>query len=178
MLYQQIIPLLQAPASASKGIVHGHALLSLGMSRAICLIHKARRANEALENPNSKIRAPPEIAVEMATAVDDARILVVECAETLTSFSGSTVQAMNCVGSAKRMHPSVVVDVCSLGDVDSALFKQVAQEAGGIYVDSQQTCSNTSLIQLFILHFGAPVAGRKYILQHHDPNVVLKKIFK
>ncbi len=58
----------------------------------------------------------------------------------LTSFSGSTVQAMNCVSSAKRMHPSVLVDVCSVGLEDSALYKQVAQEGGGIHVGVAQTC--------------------------------------
>ena len=75
-LYQQIIPLLSAPgAAAANGAAgaqsKGHSLLSLGMSRALCLIHKARRANEAIENPNSKARAPPEISLEMATAVEE-----------------------------------------------------------------------------------------------------------
>ena len=34
----------------------------------------------------------------------------------------------------------------------------------------------TSLIDLFHFHFGVPVSGRKFLLQHHPPEVALSGI--
>ena len=125
----KLITLLQAPTAAPSqaNSVPGHALLAVGLTRALCLIAKAQRASNSLNADGSKsdVRPPPEISPLAANAVADARILVVEAAESATSFAGATIQTMNCVSAAKRLQPSVPIDVCSMGDADSALFRQV-----------------------------------------------------